>query len=65
MVNVLRGNGKNYLLAARIYQEKYRDRKHPHRSAFGKPMQRFDETENVEYKKTNRTKMRKTNHQYM
>ena len=56
MIYVLGASDKNCLLAVRIYHEKYPDRRQPHRSAFERLRQRFDETGNVQYIKTDRVK---------
>lgn len=60
MIFVLGASDKNALLAKRLYQERYPDRRQPEKRAFEKLMERFERTGSVSYTKIKRQKRSRT-----
>lgn len=56
MIFVLGASDKNALLATRIYQQRFPDRRQPHKKVFQKVMERFETTGSVVYSKRSRAK---------
>lgn len=56
MIWILGECNKNALLSARIYQERFPDRRQPRQDTFGKLKDRFNRTGSVNYEKHERTK---------
>jgi Helix-turn-helix domain (DUF4817) len=60
MIFVLGASDKNTLLARRLYQQRFPERRQPERRAFEKLLERFERTGNVLYKKNTREKRAQT-----
>lgn len=56
MIYVLGASDKNCLLAARIYHQRFPERRTPTKQSFAAVMERFDRTASVEYEKHERIK---------
>lgn len=55
MVYALGEGERNYLLASRIYAQRFPERRHPHPRCFEKLRERFERTGHVQYEKRERT----------
>ena len=60
MIFVLGASDKNALLAKRLYQQQYPDRRQPGKGTLEKLLERFERTGSVAYKKNTRKKRAQT-----